>query len=156
MRRNVLFFLMLVLLAETSCKPKSDLLFREDMLHDIPDSIIAADKMISILTDVHLAEAAAQELRSDSVKADVLLKKYYPEILDYYQVTGQQFENSYDYYTKTPLLMNYVYQKIIEKLNLMESENKGANKDKTDSVPVGKNPFKPDIKRKIDSLKKDV
>lgn len=97
------------------------------MLDDIPDTIIQVNDMINILTDVHLAESAAPVLKNDSINADVLIQSYYPMIFEHYEISQQKFKSSFQYYTEHPLILNYVYQKVIEQLNLMDSGNKTVN-----------------------------
>lgn len=110
-----------------SCKPKTELIFNEEMLSAVPDSLIQPTEMIPILLDIQLAESAAGQLKTDTVKADDLLKKYYPSIFHHHNVTQQNFINSYSYYQEHPLLLNYIYQHMVEKMNLIEQGGVNAN-----------------------------
>ncbi len=110
-----------------NCKPKNDYSFDEKMLQKIPDSIIKMDVMIDVMTDVHLAESASQEIKKvDSIPVNRVdsLQNYYDYIFSYYNIDSSDFRRSYKYYVNQPLLMNYMYGEILEKLTIMESENK--------------------------------
>jgi hypothetical protein len=100
------------------------------MLKNIPDSILQPDKMAEVFVDIHLAEASALALKTDSVHIDDLLNAYYPAILQHHNITRQQLEHSYTYYTVNPLIMDYVYKKVIDALNLAE-KGPSAMRDST-------------------------
>lgn len=118
------FLIVLIVLMCASCKPKSDLLFREEMLTTIPDSILPVQKMAEVLTDIHIAESAVQELKTDSLRLmkDVIIRDYYTDIMTLHKVSFIEFKNSYDYYTEHPLLMNYIYKNVTNNLSLLESK----------------------------------
>lgn len=94
------------------------------MLNSVPDSVIAPDMMAKILTDVHLAESAVQEVHNDSARVNKshLVAGYYADIFSLYQVDYAQFKSSYQYYTDNPLLMNYIYKEVTNNLSLLESK----------------------------------
>lgn len=118
------------------------------MLDDVPDTIIQSDQMIDILVDIHLAESAAPVLKTDSIKPEHLMQSYYSIIFEHHTITQSKFENSFQYYTEHPLVLNYIYQKVVEKLNLMESAYKPA-KDTTQK----NTPFKPNMQQLMDENK---
>jgi hypothetical protein len=115
-----------VLLLAVSCKPHSELIYEDEMLELIPDSIIGPDKMAAILMDVHLAEATVQETASDSVRMqkDKILAGYYGYILELHGENQEHFVQSYRYYEAHPLILNRVYQQVIEDLSLLERKYK--------------------------------
>lgn len=79
--------------------------------------------MTDILVDIHIVESIVQESQADSIRSnrDKILSGYYGHIMNKHGVTQEQFTSSYDYYTDHPLVLNYIYQKVTEQLNLMES-----------------------------------
>jgi Domain of unknown function (DUF4296) len=121
---RVLLIISCSLLAFQACKPKSDLVFSQEMLQDIPDTVIGYEEMTDILVDIHIVESIVQESQVDSVRSnrDKILSGYYGHIMLKYGVTQEQFTSSYDYYTDHPLVLNYIYQRVTEQLNLMESK----------------------------------
>lgn len=92
------------------------------MLLDIPDSIIQPEVMISALMDIQIAESAAMQLKTDSLTPTSLIREYYPDIFGHYDITEAEFKRSYTYYTEHPLVLNYIYEKVLEQLNLMLSD----------------------------------
>ncbi len=106
-----------------SCKPESDLELRDGMLQNVPDSVLSVENMITVLTDIHLAESWVNINKSDTISKDDRLKQYYAQIFDLYDTNVKEYQSSYNYYSNEPVLMNYIYQKVTEKLNLLESEN---------------------------------
>ncbi len=106
-----------------SCKPKSKFDLTDKMLENVPDSVLIVDSMINILADIHLAEAWATENKSDSLNSDQRLKLYYAAIFAEHHVKAERYRSSYAYYSNEPVLMNYIYTRVTEKLNLLESKN---------------------------------
>lgn len=76
------------------------------------------------MTDVHLAEAWVVEDNNDSISKNTQLAGYYAEIFSNHSINSDQFKFSYNFYADRPYMMNYIYQAVTEKLNLMESKNR--------------------------------
>ncbi|MBP7399397.1 MAG: DUF4296 domain-containing protein [Chitinophagales bacterium] len=106
------------------CKPKSDLVFNKGMLNDVPDTIIQIGPMVKILADIHLAEATMQELKTDSMREhkNEIIASDYLKIMAMHHVEYEQFKSSYDYYSEHPLIMNYIYKEVTQRLSLLESK----------------------------------
>ncbi|MCB9020265.1 MAG: DUF4296 domain-containing protein [Chitinophagales bacterium] len=119
-------FFLLFSLAFSACRPKSDLVFSEDMMQTIPDTVIGFDQMSAILAEVHLAEALVQETKVDSVRAhrDETLAGYYGFVLDKAGVDQDAFMRSYNWYVDHPLIMNRLYQDVTQRLSILESKYK--------------------------------
>lgn len=120
MRRISTLTILLILLA-TACKPKSEFDVSDKMINSVPDSVIAVEVMVSILTDVHLAEAYTTENKRDTIPADERLKTYYNQIFNIHDIDAEKYNSSFKYYANDPVLMNYIYTKVVEKLNILES-----------------------------------
>ncbi|HMZ90546.1 MAG TPA: DUF4296 domain-containing protein [Chitinophagales bacterium] len=118
-----------LLMMTFACKPKDPFVVNDQMLNSVPDSVIVVDSMINILTDIQLAEAYVNEMRSDSIPKEDRLKQYYSEIFSMHHIDGTSYKRSYDYYVGNPILMNHIYVKVTEKLNLMESEHATVKKN---------------------------
>lgn len=118
-----------------SCHPKSEFEITSETFKNLPDSVLEVDKMIDIMTDVHLAEAWVVEDNNDSISKNAQLSTYYAEIFSNHRINSDQFKSSYNFYADRPYMMNYIYQRVTEKLNLMESKNRQliAPKNTTDT-----------------------
>ncbi len=130
MRLSTIFIAVLFVLAG-ACKPKSEFEVTEAMINSVPDSVLSVEQMINIMTDVHLAEAWAQENKRDTIPADVRLKAYYTTIFSIHQVEAEKYNSSFKYYSNDPVLMNHIYTKVVEQLNIMESKQLKVKKSTT-------------------------
>lgn len=117
-----------VLLLAGACKPKDPFAVTQQMIDNVPDSIIVVDSMVNIITDIQLAESFVNESRMDTVPKEDRLKQYYSEIFAMHHIKAADYQRSYDYYVADPVLMNHIYVKVTEKLNLMESEHATVKK----------------------------
>lgn len=100
------------------------MIFNAGMLNDVPDTIIQVEPMVKILTDIHLVEANMQELKTDSMRAhkNEIIASDYLKIMAMHHVDYEQFKSSYDYYSQHPLIMNYIYKEVTQRLSLLESK----------------------------------
>lgn len=111
-------------LAFCACHPASEFEITSETFKDLPDTVMEVDKMINILTDIHLAEAWVIEDNNDTVSKNDQLASYYQEIFSQHKIDSKQYRQSYNFYAERPYMMNYIFQRVTEKLNLMESENR--------------------------------
>lgn len=83
-----------------------------------PKDIIAPDKMVLILTDVHLTEGAktGRQVMGDTLRVET----YYQKVFNKYGTSLAQFNKSFAYYTKHPDEMNTIYEQVVESLNRIE------------------------------------
>lgn len=117
-------------------------MFDEDMLKGVPDTLIQPNDMVPILVDIQVAESAAGQLKTDSLKTDALLETYYSSIFKHYAISPHKFENSFAYYTEHPLVLNYIYEKVVEQMNLMDKGGiapQDTSKNKQPKPPVKQN-----------------
>ena len=84
----------------------------------IPKGTLSEAQMVEILTDIHLIEGAkvGNKIMGDTIPAPVYFRKVYKK----YNITEQEFEENYGFYSRNPKLMTAVYQKVIENLSKME------------------------------------
>jgi len=86
-----------------------------------PQKLISRDKMVSILVDIHLADAAYQTRHYTSEE----MKKYtesdfYYSVLKKHDIADAVFEESLIYYSGKPKEFEKIYSRVISKLNEME------------------------------------
>ncbi|MDX1941434.1 MAG: DUF4296 domain-containing protein [Saprospiraceae bacterium] len=75
---------------------------------------ISESKLVDILVDIHLAEAAIQEM-SGFVQQDSVGKIYYDQIFRIHQVTQEDFNKTIYLMRMDPIRMEKVYKKVLEK-----------------------------------------
>ena len=131
MGRNTFFFLSTLLIL-SACKPKSAFEVTDDMINNVPDSVLAVDNMVLVMTDIHLAEALVQENKTDTIPQDIRLKEHYAYIFKLHNIDSKKYNSSYNYYSQNPVLMNHIYTKVVEQLNVLESKNLKVKKKISD------------------------
>lgn len=87
----------------------------------IPDNVLPRDKMVQVMIDVHLLEATMnlnvfnldRTVSDNSPGFDVLKKN---------NITKKQFDESYDFYSQHPALLNEIYEIVLNELSRMQAE----------------------------------
>jgi len=106
-------FLLGVIALLFSCAP-------EDSYIEEPVPLIEESKMIEILTDVHIIEGSRTGL---SIMGDTVgIAVYYQRLFAKYDVTKESYQENFNYYLKDPDRMDLMYEKVIENLSILESE----------------------------------
>lgn len=116
--KRYLFLFMPLMLAFLSC---------DEPVVSKPKNLVSRDKMINILTDIHLAEAIYQTRRFSSDRIMRLTDTdFYYSVLKKHNVPDSTFEMSLIYYTSTPKEYEKIYSRVLNRLNEMEQkfENK--------------------------------
>lgn len=112
--KNYIVFLIAVTLMVAAC---------EEPVVKKPRKLIPRDKMVEMLTDIHIAESVFQNRRYSS---EQILKfteaDFYYSILKKYNVADSVFEQSLIYYASLPIEYEKIYSRVLDKLNEMEQE----------------------------------
>lgn len=87
----------------------------------VPKEIISPDSMVSILVDVHLAEAASNVSRINDVQR-FSASDLYPVIFKTHHTDSVAFRKSFDYYLEHPKKLDKIYEQVINELSKRESE----------------------------------
>jgi len=122
--KKCIFFLF-VLLPIVSCNKS-----------ETQELLVSEEKMISILVDLHIAEAAI--LSANKVQKDSIGGVYYQQIFDMHQIPDSLFYRNLEIISNNPIKTEEIYEKVIEKL---EKLNLGGNKspaEKKDEVGTKK------------------
>mgnify|MGYP006244215251 CR=1 FL=1 len=110
---NVLLAISFVWLCCYSCSQKAE----------IPDEdILSKDMMVTLLTDIHLAEGYAQEMRLSAEKMRKQLNRDYSLILKTHKIDSAIFIKSYNYYSQNVFHLDEIYKMVIDELMLKEAE----------------------------------
>lgn len=88
----------------------------------IPDTVLSQEKMSEVLVDVHLLEASLNV--STYNRDQVVVSTIYPnsDVLKKNNVTKKQYQESFDFYSRNPLLLTEVYQLVLNNLSKMQAE----------------------------------
>lgn len=94
---------------------------------DLP---IPADKMVRIISDIHVSEYYSQGLGTNSAfkKNHDSLAVYYSSILQHHQVSYDSFMNAYVWLMQHPAIMDSIYTKALENLEALKKQYPGAEK----------------------------
>ncbi len=87
------------------------------MTTDKPKDLIDTDRMVKILTDVHVAESRVSRLGIGSVdSSNLVYRRLEGQILRKYSVDTSAYEKSYIYYSSHPREMEVIYKQIVKNL----------------------------------------
>lgn len=103
-----LFFLLV------SCAEKKDVPATGDSM--APDSLISREKMIRILTDVHIIEAALLLERNEGQKSKDKPGFYYEGIFKKYHISRNRYDANLKHYSQNPSEMAGMYDKVIQEI----------------------------------------
>jgi hypothetical protein len=125
----------------------------EEKKETMPANLLSKEKMVGVLMDVQLAEAAMtmnpynadlRTLNNSSLPFDVFAKN---------KITKQQYNESFDYYSQHPELLDEVYASVLENLSKMQAEVMSKKEEvKVDTVKI--EPVKKEKKKSILKKKK--
>lgn len=88
----------------------------------IPDSVLSQEKMAEVLVDVHLLEAS---LNVSALSRDQqIMNSIHPDsdVLKKHNVTKEQYQESFTFYSQNPLLLGEIYQFVLNNLSKMQAE----------------------------------
>ena len=109
-----------------ACGEKKDI--REAANTVLPDSLISQEKMIMILADVHLVEAALLLERNDGQQAKDKPGDYYQGIFNKYRISHERYDQNLAYYRENPENFEKMYEKVIELLENRKQTLSAARK----------------------------
>lgn len=123
--QNISFILLLVCFFTCSSCDKAPV--------EKPEDLISEDKMIVLLTDIHLAEATFTNRHyQDSLISKSSSANFYYSVLGKHQVADSVFERSYVFYLSRPRKFEKMYRQVMNNLNEMEQGFSGRGKELID------------------------
>ena len=124
MKKLLLILSVIVLFAATAC---------DDPPVPEPENLVDREKMVQMLADIHLADAAFNSLRHrDSIVQNSSSANFYYSILEKYNVQDSTFEQSFVFYASQPRKFEKMYREAMNILNEMEQEYSGRKNDLLD------------------------
>lgn len=106
MRRSLKYGVLVLLLGVTACRPKS---------------VLAPNRMVDILCDLHRTEAVLQ-VAGYNYGHDEAVNKAYRIVMDRHGVTQAQFDSSWVWYMRHPNQAERLYPKVVERLEKEEKD----------------------------------
>jgi hypothetical protein len=83
--------------------------------------VIPADSMVTLLTDLHLADGAINTLKFKDKSPGHLSSEYFSVILEKHNIGRDTFEESLRFYAYHTEELNKIYEKVIVNLSKLES-----------------------------------
>lgn len=90
---------------------------------EIPDSVLSKEKMAEVMVDIHLVEAA---LNLNAGKQEVREKLNF-DIYKKHNITKEEYQKSYVYYTENPEALTEVYDIVLKELSKLQASATQAN-----------------------------
>ncbi len=106
--RIIWFFLVLILASCAEESPKKA---------ELPSNILSAEVMVSILTDMHLANAGVKANPMHPDSAEMELQYYYRQIYSLNNTARAQFDSSMNYYKLHPSDLDSIYENVLNSLS---------------------------------------
>ena len=100
-----------------SCKPTAE----ENEI--VPPAILSEEKIVKVLTDAYLAEGASG-MNIKNVSGEKFDSAYVFNPLKDNNIDKAQFDSSMAYYTKHPKKLKIIYDKILDKLSVIQANGK--------------------------------
>ena len=113
-RRCLASLLPALLLALPACQRPEDV--------PAPPDLIAREKMVPLLADLHQLETQVENSRLAPDSAKALFRQQQQSLLGRYQATDSSFQRSYRYYSIHNKDLNEVYQAVIDTLTQREKK----------------------------------
>lgn len=99
----------------------------EKKTESIPDHILSKQKMAEVMLDIHLLEASISLNVTNVDKYTIGNPTPNFDVLKKNNITKKQYDESFDYYTQHPALLNEVYQEVLNELSKMQAEVMNKN-----------------------------
>lgn len=102
--------------------------------------IIPPQKMVDILTDIHIAESGTDSRGYNSIQLNQMVYRKYEDIMKKHGTSFSVFKASFDYYLSHPDQFDEIYQEIVNRLTALEGKSKARSpslkKDGVDTIPA--------------------
>ena len=115
-----LFAFWLLSFLAVSCGEKQDIPSSEKAISS--DSIISGDKMVHILADVHIAEAAMLVDRNEGQEVSGRPDFLYQGIFKKHHISRARYDENLRFYSQNPAKMIKMYEKVIAEIETRESK----------------------------------
>jgi hypothetical protein len=121
-----------------------------------PDNLLSEEKMVNILTDIHLIESDVNNMRITDADSNLAIYLYLEtQLFKKYQIDTATYRNSYRYYIAQPEVFGKIYKQVLK----VAEENSAKEKKRMNdaSLKAQKKIEKPvlvkSVRSKLDSVK---
>jgi hypothetical protein len=94
----------------------------KEELPKVPVEIISMDSMTLIMADIHIADALAETKAQGGENEKELSQKYYEKIFSSHHISKEDYTKSFQYYEHNPVLLNKMYDDVLNTLSKREEE----------------------------------
>lgn len=112
-----LFKILIVSAVLVSCKPQKE----EDQ--PLPTYVLSEEQLVKVLTEAYLAEGASG-INIKNVTGEKYDSAYVFNPLKDNNIEKAQFDSSMAYYTKHPKKLKIIYEKILDRLSVVQANGK--------------------------------
>jgi hypothetical protein len=113
--KNYLFIVIISVGLLFSCKEQKE---------PIPDNVLKPDKMVSVMTDIHLIEATLSTSNLPRDSSLFVFSLYKKDLYKKHGINDSIYKLSFDYYTSHPDLIDKIYERTIDSLTLRAGKEK--------------------------------
>ena len=85
-----------------------------------PPGLLSDQKMVSILIDLHVAEAKVERLGVMTDSGAIYYKNLQKAVFKKHKITEKEFFKNYDYYLVNVSELDKIYEKVIDSLSMRE------------------------------------
>jgi hypothetical protein len=85
-----------------------------------PELPLPEEQLVKVLADVHIAEAAGQQLRGET--KDSVMQVYYEQICTMHGVNQEDFKTSMELLRNEPGRLHLVYEKVMEQIERIDAQ----------------------------------
>ena len=117
MHTNLIKLFIVSVLFFSSCKPTSE----EDEV--VPETVLSEDQLVKVLTDAYLAEGASG-INVKNVPGEKFDSAYVFNPISDNRIDKAVFDSSMAYYTRHPKKLKLIYDKILDRLSVIQAEGK--------------------------------
>ena len=117
MHTNLIKLFIVSVLFFSSCKPTSE----ENEV--VPETVLSEDQLVKVLTDAYLAEGASG-INVKNVPGEKFDSAYVFNPISDNRIDKVVFDSSMDYYTRHPKKLKLIYDKILDRLSVIQAKGK--------------------------------
>jgi hypothetical protein len=88
----------------------------------VPETMLSEEEMISIMTDLHLVEAALSLRRNRGQSTNDVKDLWFAQLFEQHKTTATIFEENLSFYNEQPEKMEKILEEVMANLSQMQSE----------------------------------